>query len=106
MVDKYDSMLRDPPAKHSLKGKYVKGASAPPPVSMHTKGRYVAPDTGPKNWMETTAPGPLGGTLREPFGGGENLSTGFLTGNDFVRINVGDRTGVHRRREKGTREFE
>ena len=44
MVDKYDSMLRDPPAKHSLKGKYVKGASAPPPVSMHTKGRYVAPD--------------------------------------------------------------
>jgi len=29
-----------------------------------------------------------------------------LTGNDFVRINVGDRTDVHRRREKGTREFE
>ena len=105
-TDKTRGVLRDPPVKKALTGKYVKGAAAPAPHSMFLEEPPA--DLNGLSLDETfsrslrrgalDAAAFLEGSTRRP-----DPST-FVAGKDFVRHNVGSRSMSHTGRAAGVGE--
>ena len=105
-TDKTRGVLRDPPVKKALTGKYVKGAAAPAPHSMFLEEPPA--DLNGLSLDETfsrslrrgalDSAAFLEGSTRRP-----DPST-FVAGKDFVRHNVGSRSMSHTGRAAGVGE--
>ena len=105
-TDKTRGVLRDPPKKKTLSGKYVKGAAAPPPHSMFLEEPPA--DLNGLSLDETFSRSLRRGALdAAAFLKGSTRRTDpstFVAGKDFVRHNVGNRSLSHTGRSAGVGE--
>ena len=104
-TDKTRGLLRDPPARKALSGKYVKGAAQPPPHSMFLDEppadlRGLSLD---ETFLRSLRRGAL--DAAEFLEGSTRLDPStFVAGKDFVRHNVGTRSMRHTGRSAGVGE--
>ena len=104
-TDKTRGVLRDPPVKKSLTGKYVKGAAAPAPHSMFLEEPPA--DLNGLSLDETFSRSLRRGALDAAafLEGSTRLDPStFVAGKDFVRHNVGSRSMSHTGRAAGVGE--
>ena len=104
-TDKTRGVLRDPPVKKSLTGKYVKGAAAPAPHSMFLEEPPA--DLNGLSLDETFSRSLRRGALDAAafLEGSTRLDPStFVAGKDFVRHNVGSRSLSHTGRAAGVGE--
>ena len=105
-TDKTRGVLRDPPKKKALVGKYVRGAAAPPPHSMFLEEPPV--DLNGLSLDETFSRSlRLGAMDAGAFLTGSTRRTDpstFVAGKDFVRHNVGNKSLSHTGRSAGVGE--